>query len=587
MSAILAVLDLRDGNVDEVTFQRMLRTIDDRGPDGRGTWVRGPAGLGHQALALTPEEVDESQPVVIGHLVGVFDGRLDNRDELLDALPSGPPDGRTVGDAELVVRAYAKWGNDCPARLFGDFGFAVWDPTQRRLFCARDRVGVRPLYYWQRGPSLVVATDIRGVLSHPALSKEPNEAHVADLFADQFRDRRDTLYAGVFRIPPAHTLTVASGRVRLERYWDVDVHRRTSPRPGPDDADRLVALLSDAISCRLRARDAPTVSLSGGLDSSLITALAVDSVRSSPSSPPGVTATSLIYPGLSCDESDYIRDVVGMIGLPSRRIVWTPLDWEEMCAHAARTAYLAPQPNAPLEMFCRAGVRRTVVVTGIGGDQWMKGSTAHFVDLVRARRYRELSTLVQQGAGPIFAQVVLQAVKARTITRARRPRAGQRLPWVGYALRHQIERQVEPDVSIPSDVAKSTQERYLMLHNPRGAHNFEAIDRAAAQGHLGIACPFWRGSDRRWLERRALRGRVPDRVTYRPRAAEFSPTYEAQFRTLPLSSLVTASRLAELGWIRTDELLSAASASRMPERISVRQLRFVLAVEAWVRMAWN
>jgi hypothetical protein len=255
-------------------------------------------------------------------------------------------------------------------------------------------------------------------------------------------------------------------------------------------------------------------------------------------------------------------------------------------------------------MFCRAGVRRTVVVTGIGGDQWMKGSTAHFVDLVRARRYRELSTLVQQGAGPIFAQVVLQAVKARTITRARRPRAGQRLPWVGYALRHQIERQVEPDVSIPSDVAKSTQERYLMLHNPRGAHNFEAIDRAAAQGHLGIACPFydprlvqfafevpdaerWRGSDRRWLERRALRGRVPDRVTYRPRAAEFSPTYEAQFRTLPLSSLVTASRLAELGWIRTDELLSAASASRMPERISVRQLRFVLAVEAWVRMAWN
>ena len=235
----------------------------------------------------------------------------------------------------------------------------------------------------------------------------------------------------------------------------------------------------------------PRSSLSGGLDSSLIAALAVRSVGSSPSSSPGVTATSLIYPGLSCDESDYIRDVVAMIGLPSRTIIWTPRDWEQICREAARAAYLPPQPNAALDMFVRDGIQRTVVITGGGGDQWMNGSRAHFVDLMRARQYRELSTLVDQGAGRIIAQVVLEAVRARTIAHVRRPRPRESVPWVGRALRHHIERRVEPDVTTPSAVAKSTQERYRRLHAPSGAYNFEVTDQEATGGDLTVTSPFY------------------------------------------------------------------------------------------------
>jgi asparagine synthase (glutamine-hydrolysing) len=604
MSAVLVVLDLRNGKLDEAVFGRMLRTIDNRGPDGCGGWVHGPAGLGHQSLAVTREDADEPQPVVIEPFVGVFDGRLDNRAELIDMLLPAPPGDRSVGDAELVVRAYAEWGDDCASHLLGDFGFAVWDSRRRRLFCARDRVGVRPLFYWQRGQNLVVSTDVRGVLAHPRLSKQPNEAQVAHLLANRFRDRRETLYAGVLRVPPAHTLTVESGRLSLERYWDVEVDRGTSTLDKVGYVDTLVALLSDAISCRLRARSAPTISLSGGLDSSLITALAVDSVRSSPSSPPGVTATSVVYPGLSCDESDYIGDVVGVLGLPSRRIFWVPRDWEGICAEAARSAYVPPQPNAALGMFVRDGLRRTVVIKGSGGDQWMKGSPAHFVDLIRGWRFRELSTLVREGAGLRLARVVLQAVRARTTDRVRHPRARESVPWFGPALRQHIARHVEPDVSPPSGVAKSIQARYRALHAPSAAYNFEVTDQDAAGGHLAVANPFydvrlvqfafdvpeverWRGSDRRWLERRALVGRVPDRVALRRRAAEFSATFEAQFQMLDLAALFAASRLHEFGWIRADDLLLAAHAQKPSQRASARQVWFALAVEAWVRTAWG
>jgi hypothetical protein len=199
---------------------------------------------------------------------------------------------------------------------------------------------------------------------------------------------------------------------------------------------------------------------------------------------------------------------------------------------------------------------------------------------------------------------VLHALRARTSERVRRPYARENVPWFGPALQHHLERDVEPDVSPPSDVAKSTQARYRSLHNPQSAYNFEVSDQIAAGGALTVVNPFydaglvqfafdvpeperWRGSDRRWLERRALRGRVPDRVALRRGAAEFSPTFEAQFQMLDLPALLTGSRIQELGWIRADDLLLAAGAAQASGRSSVRQLWFALAVEAWVRTSWG
>src|SRR4029077_20429353 len=136
------------------------------------------------SLALTPEEIGEHQPVVCADLVGVFDGRLDNRAALLDELCPERTDHRIVTDAELAVRAYDRWRGDAANHLIGDFGLAVWDARRGQLHCARDQLGMRPIYYSQHGGVLVIATDIRGVLAHPSLPKEPDEATVAAMLVD-------------------------------------------------------------------------------------------------------------------------------------------------------------------------------------------------------------------------------------------------------------------------------------------------------------------------------------------------------------------------------------------------------------------
>jgi hypothetical protein len=179
-----------------------------------------------------------------------------------------------------------------------------------------------------------------------------------------------------------------------------------------------------------------------------------------------------------------------------------------------------------------------------------------------------------------------------------------RFPWIGPALRRHIDRHVEPDVSTPSEVTRSVQWRYRTLHRPFEAHVFELTQMAASRGHLAVTSPFydtrliqfafdvpererWRGSDRRWLERRALRSRAPVRVVFRRDKARFRPTYEEQVRRLDMAAILSSSRVRELGWVRTDDVASLVGRGEQVLGASVRQLWSVVAIEAWLRTAWE
>jgi asparagine synthase (glutamine-hydrolysing) len=206
------------------------------------------------------------QPVLFEEFAGVFDGRLDNRDELV-ALLGVSHTPRSITDAELAVRAYSRWSRDAASHLLGDFGLAVWDQRQRHLYCARDPFGVRPLYFSTTGSTLVVGTDIRSVLAHPSVPIEPNERHAAAILLARLTNHTDTLYRGVERVPPGHALTVRDGQVSTHRYWNPGSGRRSVPPRSADRVGEFVRLFEAATRSRLRARTAPTVALSGGLDS--------------------------------------------------------------------------------------------------------------------------------------------------------------------------------------------------------------------------------------------------------------------------------------------------------------------------------
>src|SRR4051794_8869227 len=171
MSAIVAIVDLREAEVTPRCYRRVFDAASDRGLDGNAEWHAGPVAFAHHASWVTPEDVDSTQPVTTGGCFGVFDGRLDNRSDLLSELGVSSVLPHEIADSEIAVRAYGRWGGEAACHLLGDFAYAIWDPRIGALFCARDQVGTRPLYYWENGRTLVVATDIRSILAHSRFTK--------------------------------------------------------------------------------------------------------------------------------------------------------------------------------------------------------------------------------------------------------------------------------------------------------------------------------------------------------------------------------------------------------------------------------
>src|SRR5208283_2106921 len=164
--------------VDEL--ERMAAALEHRAPDGTSRWNAGPVGFAHMQFCTTPESLDEDQPLLArpeGACV-VWDGRLDNREELRRAIVSR--DGRVIDDTDpgLVLSAYLVWGEACAERLVGDFAFAIWDGRRRLLWCARDYLGVRPFFYFWDGKTFLFASEVRALLTNPRVSLKINEGMV-------------------------------------------------------------------------------------------------------------------------------------------------------------------------------------------------------------------------------------------------------------------------------------------------------------------------------------------------------------------------------------------------------------------------
>jgi len=271
-------LDGRAASANDV--DRMIESVSHRGPDGRRVWIEGEIGLGHCMLHTTPESLTEYLPLRRGDLAITADARLDNRAELMRALGSG---GSTepVSDSELILEAYLRWGEDCPRHLLGDFVFAIWDSARRKLFCARDHFGVRPFYYYhQPGRRLVFGSEIKSILALADIPRHLNEAKIADYMLASFEDKARTFYLDINRLPPASTLTVAAGGVRIRQYWALEPGREIRLKSDDEYAEAYRGHFVEAVRCRLRSAFPVGSMLSGGLDSSSIACVANELLRS-------------------------------------------------------------------------------------------------------------------------------------------------------------------------------------------------------------------------------------------------------------------------------------------------------------------
>jgi asparagine synthase (glutamine-hydrolysing) len=299
MSGICGQFNLDDAPVAATDLQAMTSMLERRGPQGTNRWQDGSVGLGHALLATTPELQLERQPVTHQETGCVItaDVRLDNRDELLDALALSQQQ-EALGDGGLILAAYLNWGDACLDHLLGDFAFAIWDPRHRKLLCARDHFGLRPLYYHHvPGQRFLLASDARAILVLPQVPYRINQARIADYLVPELEwiDYTSTFFEGVYRLPPGHKAVVTPGRLDIAEYWP--------PRPGPelapmsdDDYQQgFLEVFTKAVDARLRAPANSVGSmLSGGMDSGAVTAVARDLV---------VARGNASFPTYSCARS--------------------------------------------------------------------------------------------------------------------------------------------------------------------------------------------------------------------------------------------------------------------------------------------
>ena len=275
MSGICGLWDLAGAALPPDPLAPVLARMRRRGPDGTQTWQDGPVALGHASLVTTPEAALERLP--LSHpgsgCTITADARIDNREALLTALGAG----QDIGDGDLILRAYLRWGEDCVDHLLGDFAFAIWDPRRQVLFCARDHMGVRQLIYThQPGQLFAFATDARALVTLEAVPKRLNEARVLDFLDGDLESIDDeiTPFEGILRLPAAHCLTVGAGGLRLRRYWRLEPGERLDLPSDAAYAEAFTEVFTEAVRCRLRSPETPGSMLSGGMDSGAVAAVA-------------------------------------------------------------------------------------------------------------------------------------------------------------------------------------------------------------------------------------------------------------------------------------------------------------------------
>jgi asparagine synthase (glutamine-hydrolysing) len=265
----------QDLSGESATIERMAQAVRHRGPDGQGVWMSRRAALAHRRLIVIDAETG-GQPMVYEQgdqaVVVTYNGELYNFRELRRELEGKGHCFKTRSDTEVLLHCYVEWGEDCVEHLNGIFAFAIWDEARGRLFLARDHLGVKPLFYAQRGASILFGSEIKALLAHPAVRPVVGAEGLAHIFSSVVHAPGKTVFQDIHEVAPAHRISFEPGRTTVTRYWSL----RSAPHTDSLDAtvDALRALLSDTVSRQLMADVPVVIMLSGGVDSSGITALA-------------------------------------------------------------------------------------------------------------------------------------------------------------------------------------------------------------------------------------------------------------------------------------------------------------------------
>ncbi len=527
-----------EGEEPHSTLPRMAEALAHRGGGGRRFAHAGGLGLYEDPSPLPPKTSREAGALV-------FDGRLDHREELAAELDLP----REVSTDALVAAAYARWGRGCVERLRGEYAFALWDARRAILFLARDRFGVRPLYYFRKagcGGFFAFASEIKGLFAVPEVPRRPRESAIVDFAAGLPPEVSETPYEGIARLPPAHWMEVGREGVRIGRYWRLEPVA-VGARSDQEMAEELRRRLSRAVERRLRPGARAGILLSGGIDSSSITGLLWEQLAHVG----GPEVIAAIFPTIpECDERTFLEAVVSQHGLRCHSIradLLDPLRGIEQWLY--RQDGLALGYNLFLNVAyyraaAAAGVR--LLFDRLDGDTVVSHAVDRLAELARTGRWWTLARevpLLASGHG-FSAAAVWKAHVLRPalplpvrLARLRIQRArGVGLPPLpnrALARKHHLADRVfaAQRLRLAADGSVERMHR-LRLEAPALATIFEGLDKESAWWGIEPAHPFFdpevvewclglpsdqklRSGLTRYVLREAMRGIVPEKVRLR------------------------------------------------------------------------
>jgi asparagine synthase (glutamine-hydrolysing) len=377
MCAICGIVNFDHSEpVDRMVIEQMTGTLIHRGPDDDGFFVEGRAGLGFRRLSI----IDLSgghQPIFNEDesMAIVFNGEIYNYRQLAASLSALGHLFRTKSDTETILHAYEQYGDDCIRHLRGMFAFAIWDRRRGRLLLARDRLGVKPLYYYRNSRFLAFASEIKALLEVAGVPREVDTEAFDQFLALRYVPGPRTMFKDIFRLQPGHTLVVDDTGVHMQKYWDIDYSARTSASPR-QIALEFQELVEESVRLRLISEVPLGIFLSGGLDSSAILATVNKVARG-----PKVKTFSVGYQS-SCrqeerdSELDYARLAAQELGSDHYEFRMAPKDFEDFIpSHLWHLDEPLADPSCiPLYFVARlAREHVTVVLSGEGADEILAG----------------------------------------------------------------------------------------------------------------------------------------------------------------------------------------------------------------------
>lgn len=378
MCGIAGYFDLQQTRFpDRHVLSGMIGAITHRGPDAQGVYVSEGCGLAHARLSII-DVASGAQPMTSddGEITITFNGEIFNYLEIRRDLEARGHGFRTSSDTEVILESYRAWGADCVMRFNGDFAFAIHDRRHNRLFAARDRMGVRPFFHTLHDGALWFASEIKALLAVPGIEAELDPIALEQIFTFWFPLAPRTSFKGIAELPAAHMLIVEHGRTVIKPYWQLDYPHADDMgtldnRPEAVIREELRDLLLDATRIRLRADVPVGAYLSGGLDSSIITA-AVKHIQ-----PERLRTFSVTFDTEEFDETPFQNEMVRMLGTEHTSVATSPADIGAMFPEVIRAAEqpilrTAPAPLHRLSRLVReAGYK--VVLTGEGADEVFAG----------------------------------------------------------------------------------------------------------------------------------------------------------------------------------------------------------------------